>query len=252
MLGAAALCSLAAMRSGAGLVTVGVPQSLSIALQKKIASVVMTMPLAETPEQSISADAYRQIKKNFTRFNAVAVGPGMSEHTSTQKFIRTLVAECPIPMVIDADGLNALAGHGNILRRSSTPKVLTPHPGEMARLTGEKKKTIESDRKKAAVEFTRQSNCVVLLKGHRTVVASPSGKTYINLTGSPGMATAGSGDVLTGMIAAFLGQGLSAFDAAKWGAYLHGKAGELAARAKTPTAMIASDIIEFIPEVFKK
>ena len=153
-------------------------------------------------------------------------------------------------MVIDADALFALKGHVQILLKAKAVRVLTPHSGEMSRLTGRSVKTIEANRLKIARDFARQYNCVLLLKGHRTVVASPQGKTYINHTGNAGMATAGSGDVLTGMITAFLGQGMNAFDAARYGAYYHGKAGDLAARSQGKMGMIASDIIDHLRQAY--
>ena len=251
MLGAAALTSLAAMRSGAGLVTVGVPQSLNTALHKKIASIIMTWPLQETKQRTLSFSSYSNIKKAFHKHNTLALGPGLSQNPSTRKLILKLIATAPVPMVIDADALNALSRDHSPLTRNHTPKVLTPHPGEMSLLTGLKKEFIEQNRSAVAKNFAKKFNCVLLLKGHRTVVASP-GKIYINHTGNPGLATAGSGDVLTGMIAAFLAQGLSAFEAAKWGAYLHGKAGDRAAKKYSRPSLIASDVIEFIPEAMKK
>ena len=249
MLGAAALTSLAAMRAGAGLVTLGIPESLNTVVQRKISNVVMTFPLKETWEQSIDLNAFAQIQKFYKNYDVIAIGPGLSQHPRTQKFILKVMATSPLPLVIDADALNAIVGDLEILKRTKTPKILTPHPGEMARLI--KKSNIKNQRAKIARNFAKKYNCVLLLKGHQTVAASPQGKIYINKTGNPGMATAGSGDVLTGIIAAFLGQGLSGFKAAKFGAYLHGKAGDLAAGAKTQTAMIASDIIEYIPKAIK-
>ena len=251
MLGAAALTGLAAMRAGAGLVTLGVPASLNLTLQKKISSVLMTLPLKETREQSIHLAAYHQIKKILPRFNAITIGPGLSNHPSTQKFILKIIFSVNQSLVIDADALNALAGNLGTLTKTKNIKILTPHIGEMARLTGKKKKDIERNREKIAKDFAHHYKCILILKGHRTVVASPEGKIYINHSGNAGMATAGSGDVLTGILSAFLAQGLDGFEAAQWGTLLHGKAGDLAAQAKTKTAMIASDIIEYLPAAFK-
>ena len=138
------------------------------------------------------------------------------------------------------------------LRKNPVPKVLTPHPGEMARLTGKPVQAVETDRKGIALGFARRYGCVVLLKGHRTVVASPDGRVYVNTTGNAGMATAGSGDVLTGMTAALLAQGVGAFEAARTGAYLHGKAGDMAAKIKGRAGMIASDIIACVPGAIKE
>lgn len=251
MLGAAALSGLSAMRSGAGLVTLGIPEGLNAALQKKISPVLMTFPLKATPDQTIALRAFRQVRNALDAYDVVAIGPGLSRNDSTQRFILKVIQSVPKPMVIDADALNALSRDIATLQKSSVPKVLTPHPGEMARLTRLRKADIEKKRIEVALSFAKRHGCVLLLKGHHTVVASPEGKVYINRTGNPGMATAGSGDVLTGMIAAFLGQGLPGFEAAKFAADLHGRAGNAAAKDKTPTAMIATDIIDHIPQVLK-
>jgi len=252
MAGAAALTGLAAMRSGAGLVTLGVPRSLNAVVQKKISPVLMTFPLPETRKKTLSVSACRPLKSQLKKFRAVGVGPGLSEDKSTRNLILKLIETVSLPMVIDADGLNALARKPEVINKCRHPRILTPHPGEMVRLTGLSKDQIASNRRNIAREFARIHGCIVLLKGHNTIVADPSGKIYTNRSGNAGMATAGSGDVLTGMITAFLGQGLAPFEAAKLGAYLHGKAGDLSARKKTRLAMIATDIIDSIPLALKK
>jgi NAD(P)H-hydrate epimerase len=246
MLGAASLTGLAAMRAGAGLTTLGVAKSLNLTLQKKIANVIMTLPLPETRRQTISYKAFSQLKKSWDKFSVIAIGPGLTTDPSTKKFVLEMVAKCPLQMVIDADALNALVGHLGILRKSAPARIMTPHPGEFARLTGQAAPKSDRERRRAAGNFARRYGCVLVLKGHRTVVALPDGKIYVNTTGNPGMATAGSGDVLTGMIAAFLGQGLAPFEAARWGVFLHGKAGDKAVKKALPLSMIASDILEEI------
>jgi len=250
MLGAAALSSLAALRSGAGMVTAAIPRALNLTLQKKISNCVMTLPLAQGRAAAFSLKAYDQLKKIWDQFDAIAIGPGIGRDPGTQRFVRKFIIDCPKALVIDADALFALAGHCQILLKAKGARVLTPHPGEMSRLTNQSIKKIENERLKIACDFARQYNCVLLLKGHRTVVACADGKTYINRTGNVGMAKAGSGDVLTGMIAAFLGQGMESFEAAKYGAYYHGKAGDLAAKTKSKLSIIASDIIDEITYVF--
>ena len=251
MLGAAALCGLSAMRSGAGLVTVGISQSLNLTLQKKLSAVIMTLPLKETDQQTLSLSAFGPLQKKFSKFNAAAIGPGLGQNKSTQKFILKMIGQCPRPLVVDADALNALAHHLDALKKSCGVRILTPHVGEMARLVKINKSLIEKNRLKIAKTFAEKYNCVVLLKGHRTIVVDSKGNFYINHTGNAGMATAGSGDVLTGMITSFLGQGMSAFDAAKYGAFVHGKAGDAAAKSKGKIALIATDIIDSIAEVLK-
>jgi hydroxyethylthiazole kinase-like uncharacterized protein yjeF len=251
MLGAAALCSWAAMRSGAGLVTAAVPRALNLTLQKKIPDVVMTMPLAQGKTGAFSSKAFDQLEKIWDRYDALAIGPGLGRQEGTLQLARQVIIHAPKPLVIDADALFALAGHDQILLQARAPRVLTPHPGEMSRLTGQPVRDVEAVRLKTARSYAMEHNCVLLLKGPRTVVAAAEGRTYVNRTGNVGMATAGSGDVLTGMIAAFLGQGNPPYNAACRGAYLHGKAGDRVARVKFKRGMMASDIIESIPYVLK-
>jgi len=251
MLGAAALSSLAAMRSGAGMVTAAIPKALNLTLQEKISHVVMTLPLAQDRAGAFSLKAYDQLKKIWDRFDAIAIGPGMGRDLGTQRLVRQVIIHCPKPLVIDADALFALAGATQILLKAKAARVLTPHSGEMSRLINQPIKAIEANRLAIATDFSRRYNCVLLLKGHRTVVASPEGKTYVNKSGNVGMATAGSGDVLTGMITAFLGQGILPYQAACLGAYLHGAAGDRAARTKSKMGMIATDIIESIPYIIQ-
>jgi NAD(P)H-hydrate epimerase len=252
--GAAVLSAAAAMRSGAGLVTLGLPASLNKPIIRIKPKEVMTLPLPETTEGTLSLSGLKKIK-DFIRFiDVLAVGPGLTRNRSTQALVRGLLPVADKPAVIDADGLNALVGYLDFLRAARNARratIITPHPGEMARLLDTAVRQVQSDRKGVAARFSREYRVTVVLKGHRTVVAD-LGRTYINMTGNPGMATAGSGDVLTGMIAAFLGQGMDAFSAAKYAVYLHGLAGDLAAKKKTQPGMIASDIVEMIPEAIKK
>jgi len=254
--GAAVLCAEAVMRSGAGLVTLGIPASLAQSVIKIKPKEVMILPLAETEEGTLSLAAYKKVKIFMQDADALAIGPGLTQNKSTQALVRKLISTISKPMVIDADGLNALVGHLNLLRVTSyelrVTRILTPHPGEMARLLGVSVKKVQSDRKGMAKKFARDYKVTVVLKGHHTVVADYNDNLYINKTGNPGMATAGSGDVLTGMIAAFLGQGLESFVAAKYAACLHGLAGDLAAKEKTQMGMVASDIINKIPQAIKR
>ena len=268
--GAALLCAEAAMRAGGGLVTLGIPKSLNAPIIKIKLKEVMTLPLAETKEATLAPEAYRKVKSFAKDIDILAIGPGLSQNKQTQDLVRKVIAGISKPVVIDADGLNALVGHLNLLRvtsRKSPPqklagpprilaeqvtRVLTPHPGEMARLLGTSVAEIQSNRKGVAEKFAKTYKVTVVLKGRNTVVADYRNKAYINHTGNPGMSTAGSGDVLTGIIAAFLGQGLDAFNAAKYAVYLHGLAGDLAAKDKTQISLIASDIIAKIPEAIKK
>ena len=182
MLGAAALCGLAGLRGGSGLVTVATAKSLILTLHKKLSPAIMTMPLAETAQLTIASCAFRDLKAELDRFDAIAIGPGLSTQKSTQQFIRKVITRVEKPLVVDADALNAVSEDLSTLKKTLTPKVLTPHPGEMARLTKLSKKSIESDRLKNAKDFSRKHKVILLLKGHRTVISNPEGKTIVNKT----------------------------------------------------------------------
>jgi len=247
--GAAVLSGEAAIRSGAGLVTLGIPKSLNSAIIKIKPKEVMTLPLPETSDGSLSLGGYKKIKDFVKNTDVLVVGPGLTQNKSTQGLTRKVISKIDKPVVIDADGLNALVGHLDLL---GFARILTPHPGEMARLLGFSIKKVQDNRIYITRKFAKDYKVTLVLKGHDTIVADFNGNLYINKTGNPGMATAGSGDVLTGMIAAFLAQGLKAFDASKCAVYLHGLAGDLAAKEKTQLGMIASDIIDKIPEAVKK
>lgn len=249
--GAARLCARAAMRAGAGLVTLGIPESLHKIVAAKLTE-VMVLSLPETKEASLSIRALESVTSFLKNVNTLLIGPGLSQCPETSLLVRQVIARADVSMVIDADALNALAGHLNILKKLKREVVLTPHPGEMARLAGRSVRDIQRDRIKIAKDFAVRYNMNLVLKGHRTVVASRGQKVYINRTGNPGMATGGSGDVLAGIIAAFLAQGLSGFQAAKFGVYVHGLSGDLAAKDKTQMSLIASDIIEYLPQAFKR
>lgn len=241
------------MRSGAGLVTLGIPKSINISIIKIKPREVMTLPLPETKEGTLSYAGYVKIIKFIEKIDVLVIGPGLSQNKSTQSLVRKLYLKTKKPVVIDADGLNALAGH---LKKKcgqlQAAPIFTPHLGEMSRLSGMSIKKIQGDKKGISRKFAADYNATVVLKGQNTLVADYKHNLYINKTGNPGMATAGSGDVLTGMIAALLGQGLDAFAAAKYAVYLHGLAGDLAAKEKTQMGMIASDIIAKIPEALKR
>jgi NAD(P)H-hydrate epimerase len=251
MAGAAVLAGRAALRGGAGLVRIATPYSAFPAVAARV-TCCLTTPLPETRAGTISLGAGRRLEQWIRANDVLALGPGIGRHTSTDVLVRKLVADAPKPMVVDADGLNGLAPDVSALRRAAAPRVLTPHPGEMARLCGlETAADVQRRRSEAACEFARQNSCIVLLKGHQTVITDGD-RLAVNQTGNPGMATAGSGDVLTGLIAALVAQGLEAYDAALLGAYLHGLAGDLARDRYGETALIASDILEFLPGAFQR
>jgi len=239
------------------MITLGIPKGLNQPILKIKPPEVMTLPLQETHSGALSLGGYKKIKDFIKNADVLIMGPGLSQDKSTQRLARKIAASRrEVPAVIDADGLNALAGRLNSLRtvtdNSQPETILTPHPGEMARLLGVAINTVQENREKAAKTFAKAYKVTLVLKGQRTIVVDHKGNLYINKTGNPGMATAGSGDVLTGIIGAFLGQGLRSFEAAKYAVYLHGLAGDLAAEEKTQMGMIASDIIDKIPEAIKK
>ena len=248
--GAAALCSQAALLSGSGLVTLGIAKSLYPIMARKLTE-VMTMPLPETRAQALSEKAYPDIMKFSEKADCIALGPGLSRDASAQRLVRKLIITLRKPIVLDADGINAIEGKAVLLKSAKAPVIITPHPGEMSRLVNLTRSGIAADKEKVAKTFANKYNVVCVLKGHRTVVARPDGKIYINSTGNPGMAKSGTGDVLTGMIASFVGQGISPFDAARLGVYLHGLAGDLAVKDKGEISLLATDILDNISLAFR-
>lgn len=248
--GAAYLTSQAAIRTGSGLVTLAVGRSLYEIMAAKLTE-VMVKPYFETTDFSLSLLAEKDLLKFSAMCNCVAIGPGISQNKETQNLVRNLLTKIDKPVVLDADGINALAGRADTLKSIKIPIVLTPHPGEMARLTGKDVSEIQKDRKNIALNFAGEYNTVLVLKGHHTVVARPDGEFYINETGNAGMATGGCGDILTGMIASFVGQGIEPFNAAVLGVYFHGAAGDLALKEKGPLSLIATDLLDKLPETLK-
>jgi NAD(P)H-hydrate epimerase len=208
----------------------------------------MCIPSAESIEGTLGIGAVDELLKAADAMSAVAIGPGLSTHFETVQAVRNLIQSMDCPLVVDADGLNALAGHTNILKRTKAPVILTPHPGEMGRLLGIAAADVQKDRVGVASRFAREFNVTLVLKGAGTVVAVPDGRAFINSSGNPGMATGGTGDVLTGMIGGLLAQGFTSEQAACMGVYLHGLAGDLAAKEKGEAALIAGDLVEKIPE----
>lgn len=240
--GAAVLAGLSALRSGAGLVTVATPRSC-VPLVAAGRPELMTLPLAEDAGGVIAAGAIDQVL-NFDA-DIIAVGPGLGVGPEARAFVQTLVERAGIPLVLDADAITAFAGDvGRLSGRDGVDVILTPHPGEMARLTGLPVEAVQTERLDIARAFAVDHRVHVVLKGYRTVVAAPSGRTAVNLTGNPGMATAGSGDVLTGMIAGWFGQLLDADAAARLAVYLHGLSGDLAEADEGEVAMVAGDIVD--------
>lgn len=248
--GAAFLTSEACLLSGSGLVTLGIPESLNPIMEVKLTE-VMTMPLAETKTFTPSIKAFSQINKILPEIDALAIGPGISRNPRTKELVHKLLLSVTKPIVLDADGINALVGKINILNKLRSELIITPHPQEMARLLNISVNEIQNNRTRIAKGLAKKYNLVVVLKGYRTVVAASDGRNYINKTGNPGMASAGCGDVLTGIIASLLGQGINPFSAAKLAVYLHGLAGDFAAKEKGEASLIASDILNKLPRAFQ-
>jgi len=246
MAGAAGLCSIAALRSGAGLVTCATPECVQPTVAGFEPS-VMVRGVASSSGQ-FDKSALKQLQELAAGADVIAIGPGMGRTRAGQKIVQTLYEDFEQPMVVDADGLNNLAGAGVDWGDHAGPRVLTPHPGEFQRLTGVEindRATLEME----AVEMARECELTLLLKGHRSLVTDGT-DVYRNATGNAGMATAGAGDVLTGMIAALIAQGLSPRDAAVSATYVHGLAGDLAAEMLGQIGMIASDLLNFLPHAY--
>jgi hydroxyethylthiazole kinase-like uncharacterized protein yjeF len=251
MSGAAALTGTAALKAGAGLVTLGVPISLHSVMNSKLTE-VMTRGLPETESGSISLQAQPLLDGVTRGADALAIGPGLSTHSETAQLVRNMVMTTSVPTVVDADGINAIAQDPGTLKAAKAPIVLTPHPGEMARLTGLPIQEVERDRLNIALRAASQWGKIVVLKGARTVIADPSGIAYVNSTGNPGMATAGSGDVLTGIIVGLLAQGMRPLEAAVLGVYVHGLAGDLASLRYGEMGVTAMDILGSVPDALRR
>ena len=249
--GAALLCAESTLRAGAGLVTVGIPASINLALIKNKTKEVMTLPLPQTRAGTLSLAAFSKIEPFLKNTDVLIIGPGLGRDKSTYALVRKIVRKSSLPMVIDADALNALHHHLGILKQHKGKVILTPHAKEMAGLFGIGIDFIKKNRKLVAKKYAKDYNSVIILKGHESIVTDGDRKICINKTGNPGMATAGSGDVLSGIVGAFLAQGLDAFSAAKYATHIHGLAGDIAAFDKTQLGLMASDIISRIPDALK-
>ncbi len=247
--GAAALASLASLRSGAGLSVLGIPESLNHILEDKLTE-VMTKPLPDTEDGSLSLNAQNEINDFLSWADVLAIGPGLSLHPETSELVRALIPNLKHPTVLDADGINAFQGHVDILKSGSFSGVLTPHPGELSGIINHSIEAILENRIDIVRETSQKFGCVLVLKGAPTIIGTPEGNIYINTTGNSGMGTAGSGDVLTGMIAGLLAQGLPVNDAALCGVYVHGLAGDIAAEVVGERSMIASDLIDSLGAAF--
>ncbi len=240
--GAAALSAMGALRSGAGLVYLAVPESIyAIEAIKLLEPIVISLP---DRDGKFSSDGIPEIEKLLSKMDAVLIGPGIGQSEDVVSVVRTIVEKFQGPLVIDADGINVLSQHKDILRDRNAPTVLTPHDGEFVRFGG----ILTNDRIGSASELASNLGCIVLLKGHRTVITD--GKVcYINQTGNPGMAVGGSGDVLAGIIVSLLGQGIPPLQAAACGAWLHGAAGDICAEEIGQYGMLPQDMVNVLPRL---
>lgn len=258
--GAALMAGMAALRSGAGLVTLALPESLRRDVIGRFPE-LMTEYFPETPTGSLDSSGAAALLKILPQFDALVMGPGLTTHRSTQGLIRELVRESGIPVVLDADGINAFAGKPELLRnRHGRPVTITPHPGEMARLLGTSIGAVQKQRLETATRCAVENGCFAILKGFQTICCAPDGRAFVNPTGNPGMATAGSGDVLSGMVGRFVagwwrryrGADLAALlDHLTAAVYLHGLAGDFAAAAKGEECLVATDMLSHLPEAFR-
>lgn len=270
--GAALMAARACMRAGAGLVTIGVPESLLDVFQSCVTE-EMTLPLNDRGDGSLSSKAADIILRFLSeRADVLCIGPGIGVSDDTHELMIEIIKSSTVPLVVDADGINALSetrgrvqGAKDALKKTRAPIIFTPHPGEMNKLMSRKSEEkkiltpeselrarIERDRINTALSFSKETGTYLVLKGVPTVIAGPEGRAFINSTGNPGMATAGTGDVLTGMISSFLAQGLNPLNAGILGVYMHGLAGDIAAEDKGFHSLIASDLIDALPAAFKK
>jgi hydroxyethylthiazole kinase-like uncharacterized protein yjeF len=250
--GAAAMAGFSALRAGAGLVTVATPRSV-LSTVAGFHPELMTEPLAETESGSISTRALEAFWQIADKKTVLAIGPGISRHPETAEFVRAVIQKSTTPIVLDADGLNAFEGKAAELHGRGRTLVLTPHPGEMARLTGLSTSAIQRDRINVARTFAKEHELILVLKGDRTIVARADGEAWVNTTGNPGMATGGTGDILTGIIAGMLAQNPKReFEAVLAAVYLHGLAGDVARENFGEHSMVATDLVKTLPEAFRR
>jgi NAD(P)H-hydrate epimerase len=249
--GAPIMTSAAAMKAGAGAVVLATPRSIHAALIKKMTE-VMIAPLDETVEGTLSLAALDEIERRLRWADVVALGPGLSQNLETRQLVHRLVESIAAPLVLDADGLGMMAYDTSLLKKRTAETIITPHVGELRLLTKLDGQFIESHRVEVARTEAKRLNSILVLKGSPTVTGTPRGEAFLNSTGNPGMATAGSGDVLTGIIASFLAQGMLPEEAAYAGVFVHGRAGDVAARTFGQRGMMAMDILDCIPRALKE
>ena len=246
------MAGIAALRAGAGLSTVATAKSV-LGTVAGFHPELMTEPLAETDAGTISMSARERIEELAKGKTVVAIGPGISANPQTSEMVRELVAKLRVAMVVDADGLNAFDGRTEELNGKGRTLVITPHPGEMARLAGMSIPDVQKDRLGVARKFAREHELIVVLKGHRTLVVRPDGEAWVNTTGNPGMSTGGTGDILTGMVAGMIAQNpKDAFVATMAAVHLHGLAGDVMRESVGEHSLVATDLLRGLPEAFRR
>lgn len=251
MAGAAIMAGKAALRCGIGLLKIAVPKSIYPVCATNILESVY-YPLEETSNGVISSKNTDFLLEMCEKSSAVVIGCGLSVCDDTKNLVQSVITNCEKPLVIDADALNCICNKPEILKNLKAPAIITPHPGEMARLLHSTPKTVNSNRENTAIDFAKKFGIVTVLKGAGTIIASPDGEVYINHTGNSGMATGGSGDVLSGIIGSLLAQGASPINAAAAGVFLHGTIGDLAAEKLGKISMLPTDMIDMIPTAYLK
>lgn len=251
MAGAAIMAGKAALRCGIGLLKIAVPKSIYPVCATNILESVY-YPLEETSNGVISSKNTDFLLEMCEKSSAVVIGCGLSVCDDTKNLVQSVITNCEKPLVIDADALNCICNKPEILKNLKAPAIITPHPGEMARLLHSTPKTVNSSRENTAIDFAKKFGVVTVLKGAGTIIASPDGEVYINHTGNSGMATGGSGDVLSGIIGSLLAQGASPINAAAAGVFLHGTIGDLAAEKLGKISMLPTDMIDMIPTAYLK
>jgi len=251
MAGATIMAGKAALRCGIGLLKIAVPKSIYPVCATNILESVY-YPLEETSNGVISSKNTDFLLEMCEKSSAVVIGCGLSVCDDTKNLVQSVITNCEKPLVIDADALNCICNKPEILKNLKAPAIITPHPGEMARLLHSTPKTVNSNRENTAIDFAKKFGVVTVLKGAGTIIASPDGEVYINHTGNSGMATGGSGDVLSGIIGSLLAQGASPINAAAAGVFLHGTIGDLAAEKLGKISMLPTDMIDMIPTAYLK
>ena len=249
--GAAALCATAAKRIGTGLVTLGVPESIHAAMEPMVVE-PMTVPLPETASGTLSSDGLDRILALAADRQALALGPGLGTDPKTRDLVKSLVKDCPLPVVMDADAITCMAGCPDLFTARKSPAILTPHPGEMARLAGITPAQVQADRPGVAKKTARKYQVILVLKGAQTLIALPDGRIFLCTAGNPGMATGGMGDVLTGMIAGLAAQRFSLENAAAAGVFIHGLCGDILADTFGGFGFLASDMVQTIPQAIHR